>query len=127
MANDVFNTKNCVIPASNNLKENYLQVITELLSFIENHFTRYFNLDEKIPDSYKFIMPAKCKVYVKAIHKMAVSVVLCETIIEIVLIAFNDFVKAAANKTYTYRQVIYLKKLNNEMMDCLQLPSENYT
>ena len=58
---------------------------------------------------------------------MAVSVVLCETIINIVLTVFNNFVKATANKTYTYRQVIYLKKLHDEMVDCLQLPSENYT
>ena len=61
LVNAVFNFKNTALPALAALAEIYLLVITDLLFFIENHFTRYFNLNEKIPNSYKYIMQTKCK------------------------------------------------------------------
>lgn len=125
LANDVFNAKNKEVTTFNRLSENYLQVITELLFFIENHFTRYFNLDEKIPDSYRFIMQAKCMVYVKAIKKIVLPTGDSEEILQIVIDVFNDFIKASSQKTYTYTQVIYFKKLYSEILDCSQFPIEN--
>ena len=46
LANEVFSFNNKDLPALNALAENYLQAITDLLFFIENYFTRYFNLNE---------------------------------------------------------------------------------
>ena len=46
LANEVFNFNNKDLPALNALAENYLQAITDLLFFIENYFTRYFNLTQ---------------------------------------------------------------------------------
>ena len=125
LANEVFNFNNKDLPALNALAENYLQAITDLLFFIENYFTRYFNLNEQIPDSYKYIMQAKCKQYIKAISKTASTTSVCPELLKIILKVFNDFIKASSQKNYTYTQIIYLKKLYAELADSFNSTDEN--
>lgn len=97
------------------LYQEILVVIKSLLTFIEHHFTRYFNLDAKVPESYYRVEQTEIKKKIEnvkfALNKLNVENVL----IEILLQPLTTFVNENGGIGVTYRKLIYLKELLQEI------------
>jgi hypothetical protein len=101
-----------------------LQCIEELLTFIEKHFNRYFNRDEKIPQSYKLLMQAEFRNNFTEFSKFYKIAGIDPALVEIMLKPLLNFVDAEKSEHVTYRQLFYLKTLQKEYSNLL-LPAQN--
>ena len=87
-----------------------------VLDFIENYFSKYFNLDERVPASYLQVaakeicdqVPA-CR---QALQDKGVS---DEKLMDLIFCVFTDFC-TARTKPCTYRDLIYRKDLIRELL-----------
>lgn len=82
--------------------------LEHILNFIESYFTKYFNQDEKIPTSYRIIGQLEFREKIKTIDHQKK----CE-LMEIALYPIQEFI--SQNSPITYRNLIYLKELFNEI------------
>ena len=98
----------------------------QLLTFIEKHFNRYFNLDEKIPESYKTLMQTEFRQNLKMLTKQYKNANMDPVLLELIMTTFQKFIKANRSKNISYRELLYLKTLNKEFAEFL-IPNENAT
>lgn len=100
-----------------------VKCLEELLTFIEKHFNRYFNIDEKIPENYKLLMQSKFRHNLKILLKQYKNTNIDETLLGLMMDPFQKFIKANNAKQVTYRELLYLKTLNKEYLEML-LPNQ---
>jgi len=89
--------------------------LEELLHFIERHFTNYFNLDAKAPESY-IALTARSLVdamhqYQEDFEKKDVD----KNLITLALAPLRKFVEHTADGRLTYRDIIYVKEVSREL------------
>jgi ferric iron reductase protein FhuF len=92
-----------------------LKSVEELLTFIEHHFARYFNIDEKIPNSYKLLMQTEFAQSFNALLKRYRLTNIDADLLEIIMVPFHRFLSNHENKQLTYRELLYLKILLKEL------------
>ena len=100
-----------------------VKCLEELLTFIEKHFNRYFNIDEKIPESYKLLMQSKFRHNLKVLLKQFKNASVDEILLGLMMDPFQRFIKANNVKQVTYRELLYLKTLHKEYLEML-LPNQ---
>lgn len=89
--------------------------LEELLEFVEQHFSKYFNLNQKAPDKYLFVVKKQLAEQLKEIEQALPQIDTAKELINIVFpFLFNSFLN---NKTdfNTYRQLIYARELIREL------------
>jgi len=94
-------------------------VLEELLGFVEYHFSKYFNLDQKAPDNHLFIVKKQLAEQLTVIKQALPKTDTDQELINIVFpFLFNSFLN---NKTdfNTYRQLIYTRELIRELNDLI--------
>ena len=94
-----------------------LKCIEELLTVIEKHFSRYFNIDEKIPDSYRTLMQTHFKEMPGNISSQSENMDVDVELIQLMNDPFYKFIKADNRKPITYRDLLYLKTLQKEFSE----------
>lgn len=87
-----------------------INALDELLSFIERHLSKFFNVDEKIPDVYathnrKIFQPK----YIQSEHFLHARIADAR-LVAIALQPLKDFIEEKED-TYSFRQLMYLKEL----------------
>lgn len=89
---------------------NYIlySALENILTFIENYFSKYFNQHEKIPTSYQIIGQIEFREKLNGVKNDKG----CK-LIEIALYPINEFV--SQNTPITFRKLIYLKTLYDEV------------
>ncbi|MEO6230413.1 MAG: hypothetical protein ABJB11_13660 [Ferruginibacter sp.] len=87
--------------------------LRSLLAFLEKNFRRYFNLDERIPGSYKLMMQAEFRVAVKSLIKKYKALELPPDFIQMMLHPFQKFINS--ERLTTYRELLYLKTLHEKL------------
>ena len=65
----------------------------QLLTFIEKHFNRYFNLDEKIPESYKTLMQTEFRQNLKMLTKQYKNANMDPVLLELIMTTFQKLIK----------------------------------
>jgi len=93
--------------------------LEELLGFVEQHFAKYFNLDQKAPDNYLFVVKKQLAEQLTEIEQALPKTDTDQELINIVFpFLFNSFLN---NKTdfNTYRQLIYTRELIRELNDLI--------
>jgi hypothetical protein len=86
-----------------------------VLNFIENYFSKYFNLDERVPATYLQVAAKEICDQVPACRKaLEDKGVTDEKLMELIFSVFGDFCTARTNP-YTYRDLIYRKDLIKEL------------
>lgn len=101
-----------------------LKSVEELLTFIEHHFARYFNIDEKIPESYKLLMQSEFAQNFNALLKRYRLTNIDTDLLEIIMLPFHRFLGNHENRQPTYRELLYLKILLKELEEFL-LPDQH--
>lgn len=97
-------------------------VLEELLGFVEQHFSKYFNLDQKAPDNSLFIVKKQLAEQLTMIEQALPKTDTDQKLINIVFpFLFNSFLDNKTDFT-TYRHLIYAKELIRELNDLI---SEN--
>lgn len=89
--------------------------LEELLSFVERHFTKYFDQDAKAPEAYiaitrKDILDDFKKIEVGLFGKSVDS-----RLVEIMLFALRKIIDDEPVKDISYRKVLYAKELQKEL------------
>ena len=96
-----------------------LKSLEDLLTFIEKHFNRYFNIDERIPESYKLLMQSKFRTRLKLLIKRYKVTNIDNDLFELMMDPFRKFINAGSLKQVTYRELLYLKMLHKELAEML--------
>lgn len=87
-----------------------------VLEFIENYFSKYFNLDERVPASYLQVSAKElCDQVPTCREKLQEKGVKDEKLLEVIFSSFTDFCSTRIDP-YTYRSLIYRKDLIKELM-----------
>lgn len=100
-----------------------LKCLEDLLTFIEKHFNRYFNIDERIPENYKLLMQSKFRARLKLLLKRYKVTDIDEKLLDLMTDPFRKFLNADIVKQVTYRELLYLKTLHKEFAEML-LPNQ---
>ncbi len=94
--------------------------LKELLTFIENHFSRYFNIDADIPRSYHDLAIPDFKSRLHIIHKLLPKDSRNQTLANTILLPIRRLVNGKAEESLTFRKLMYFKKLLKEIEGSLQ-------
>jgi hypothetical protein len=104
-------------PSIINLYKHIYCNLEDLLSYIESYFSKYFNLEDKIPDSYRFIAHHEFKEKLSEFNKEFNKKVV-KSKCELVPIALNPINRFKSNPgMITSKYLIYLKELLNTKQD----------
>jgi len=98
------------------LYKNVSEHLSFVLDFIENYFSKYFNLEERVPASYLQVSAKEiCDQVPACRQKLKEKGVEDEKLMEIIFCIFTDFCSTKTSP-YTYRDLIYRKDLIRELM-----------
>jgi hypothetical protein len=76
-----------------NLYRAFYVRVEELLSFIEKHFSRYFDLSAKIPDSYRYIAAHTFQIRIPKLKEELLARNLSEALVSFLAEPFTEFVQ----------------------------------
>jgi len=95
----------------------------ELLSFVEKHFSRYFDLSAKIPESYRAMSMRDFTERLPTLIQNLKSKGLKPDVINPMVESFKDFIENSESKI-SFRKLIYLKELYNEITELTVLDAD---
>lgn len=87
----------------------------ELLSFIERHFTKYFDQDAKAPEGYLSLARKDSLANMKTFRLSLESMNADVTLIDLVLRVLKKIAENNSEKGTTYRKVMYAKEIQKEL------------
>lgn len=88
-----------------------------LLAYIEKHFSRYFNLKAKIPDSYKIIAIRDMEEEVELVSERLKAKEADEGLLALVVLPLKEFIQDKSCRNISFRRLIYLKELLKELSE----------
>jgi hypothetical protein len=94
----------------------------EILSFIERHFTKYFDQDAKAPEGYISLSRKDARLNIRKLQKLMVAKNADQTLVDLVLHILNKIVDGSSAKGITYRKVLYSKEVQKELFKLLDKP-----
>jgi hypothetical protein len=90
-----------------------LKDLEEILTHIENRYTKYFSLEEKVPASYFQVSQPDLKRRVNELREFSIRVLANNQLIKIVFNPLDAFL--GREEKVSYRQLMYVKDLVSEM------------
>jgi hypothetical protein len=102
--------------------QDILFIVESMLTFIERHFTKYFNLDAKIPDSYLYVEQNEIKKKVTFLEAAFKKLNFDKTLLEILFLPLKEFTNERTKSIITFRKLIYLKELVYEIRALINDP-----
>lgn len=117
--NVIENRKNvtlCAPDLSNNI-DTIISILDELLFFIENRFSTYLSLDERVPITYLIVARNELELKLEHLKRKKWSTTTHQNIMEIVITVLSRLVKSSEGYKITYRQILYQKELFKNMDD----------
>lgn len=97
-----------------NLYRGFYVRLEELLSFIEKHFSRYFDLNTKIPDSYRYIASHTFHIRIPKLKEELLTRNLSEALVSLLVEPFNEFIQQK-ELGVSFKRLIFLKELYKEI------------
>lgn len=116
-----------LIQSEKDLVELYTAIsifLSDFLSYIEKYFSKYFNLEENLPVVYYSLI---AKDFEEQLNKLSVLLrerAAAQQLIDIIFFPFSKFKSNQGKSLITYRYLIYLKELLNELNDICQNKKE---
>lgn len=93
--------------------------LEELLTFIERHFTKYFDQDAKAPEAYLINVRRNMRINTKKIFKDLSSLRADARLIEILLQTVAKVTDRSGRAVISYRKVMYAKDVQKELLSLL--------
>ena len=94
----------------------------EILSFIERHFTKYFDQDAKAPEGYIAISRRDAKSNLRKLQKFLSSKDADQNLTNLALHVLLKIAERHDAKGITYRRVLYAKEMQKELFKLLEKP-----
>lgn len=89
--------------------------LEDLLAFIEKYFSKYFDQESKVPDSYKWIAYRDFREQVPGIRNFFLNNNLEKRLLALALYPVDQFLEKASTREVTFRKLIFLKTLIKEL------------
>lgn len=100
------------------LIEQLIEVLDEMLCFIENRFTNYLSMDERVPITYLIVSRKELKIKLAKLKSLSAKNEKDKEKIQIVVDALAESIGSKTQNKATFRQIRYerdlLKALNNQ-------------
>lgn len=97
------------------LSQHIYQSLQELLSFIETHFSKYFDQNAWIARNYRRIVLQDISNNIHALREILSLQKVNNTLIYIAMLPLENFIREDTSNEVTYRSVIYLKELKKQL------------
>lgn len=110
-------------PESASLIQTFYQGLDDLLTFVERHFTKYFDQDAKAPEGYLAIARKDIRANLKKLEKLLNSANPDSKIVDLVLHPMRRIMRTKPKKETTYRKVLYAKEMQKELFRVLSTTS----
>lgn len=110
--NDIFKT-----PALEKLADSITDNLGELLSFIENRFSNYLSLDERVPLSYLAVSKKELSLKLERFKENKLSCNSDLALLESVILILSKAVRSSSGHKITYRRILYQKELLKSLED----------
>jgi len=99
---------------------NFLQFLyaqlDELLTYIERHFSQYFNLDAKAPEAYIAMASRDARISILKLHKGLLTRGVDIRLINVLFQAARRIIQGRLKRDITYRSIIYRKEVQQEVL-----------
>jgi len=99
----------------NTAKATLHNALDELLSFVERHFTKYFDQDAKAPEGYLKLARKEASANIKNFRKALEAMNAESSLIELILRVLTKIESSNVEKGTTYRKVMYAKAIQKEL------------
>lgn len=100
------------------LMEQLIEVLDEMLCFIENRFANYLSMDERVPITYLIVSRKELKIKLAKLKALLAKNEKDKEKIQIVIDALSKSIESKTQNKATFRQIRYerdlLKALNNQ-------------
>lgn len=104
--------------STNQFLDCLLKELEELLSLIEHRYSRYFNLNEKVPAIYLQVTQKELRHRCKQLKESMSQCEFNEQLLQVIFYPFISFARKEGN--VTYRQMMYLKDLLSILEEALK-------
>ncbi len=120
--NEIFKTTS-LEKLSNSIIDN----LSELLSFIENRFSNYLSLDERVPLSYLAVSKKELSVKLDRFKKDKLPCNLDLNLLESIILILSKAIQTSNGNKITYRRLLYQKELLKNLEDfCVSSVTPHY-
>lgn len=99
--------------------------LDELLSFVERHFTKYFDQDTKAPEAYISITRNDIQSNLKTIQDGLLGKSVDPRLADIMLFALRKIIDNEPVRDISYRKVLYAKELQKELSTLVANKDQN--
>jgi hypothetical protein len=89
--------------------------LEQLLTYIEKHFSKYFNQNAKSPESYRFVVHRELKEKLPEVRYALEKKGINKRLLAIVLNPLDNFIEEIHKEEASYKKIIYLKELLTEL------------
>ena len=110
--NEIFKT-----PALQMLAESITDNLSELLSFIENRFSNYLSLDERVPLSYLAVSKKELSLKLERFKRDKLSCNSDLALLESIILILSGAIQSSNGNKITYRRLLYQKELLKSLED----------
>jgi hypothetical protein len=93
----------------------YYNTLEDLLSFVERHFTKYFDQDLKAPESYILIAQNEFRRSIAMVQEELAKKGVDKLLTEVSLFALQKIIRYGSHSDTTYRKVMYAKQVQKEL------------
>ncbi|MFY0608536.1 MAG: hypothetical protein JXR10_17600 [Cyclobacteriaceae bacterium] len=107
-----------------NLYKQAYTILEDLLSYLEKHFSKYFNQDTKIPKSYASIAARDFRELMLDIEYSLANSLLTVDVVRNVLDPLQNFIQYHDTKETTFREIIYYKLLLQKLHGMNPVPEK---
>lgn len=94
----------------------------DLLSFVERHFTKYFDQDAKAPEGYLAIARKDAHLNIHKFKTILINKEADVGLIDLVLRVLKKIAESSLEKGTTYRKVMYAKEVQKELTRIISNP-----
>ncbi|HSZ31780.1 MAG TPA: hypothetical protein VK772_00640 [Puia sp.] len=105
--------------------DEFYQSILSLLSFIEERFSKYFDIKEKVPDVYFVLTAKELESEGNIIFGREIADPADQSVMEKIAIGYRSFLANPNRKTISYADILFWKILLKELKNIRTEPVEN--
>jgi hypothetical protein len=99
-----------------------IRQVEEMLTFLEQNFPHFLNMNEKIPAGYKRLLQREMKQRVKQVKAILVTLTLDPEYLELIMQPAEELLQANTIKSFSYHDIWYLKRMYEELIQTFQMP-----
>lgn len=92
-----------------------------LLTFLEQNFSRFINMDEKIPSGYKRLVQREMRPRIKHLKAFMERLELQADLFDLVIQPGLELVSSDNDMQYSYHDMWYMKRLYNDLYNALKV------